>query len=439
MRTRTRMIGVVVCLVVSLVGASAGAAPLVNGSFETGDYTGWTLFETASTPVYFGTWGIATTGATINYGDSTFDFFDGVNVSQYSPGLPITYNATDGNFVAYQLQTGPQQHRMYQDVSLDLSVTALCWDMEYNNHNPVFDPLSQYLAVNIRDLSDNILQTLFVTQVGDPLSIPMTPFSANIGSYAGTTVRIDVDLQVQASYFDATFDNFRVGGPGCSTAPSPTPTDTPTSTPTATATGTPTNTATQTPTETPTSTPTNTATSTPTATLEAGCPHVVDMGCRSAGKSLMLLKNNTDDNKDKLLWKWIKGQATNQGELSDPTVSATYRFCVYDASGFLLGASVPPSAANWSEISDKGYKYNDTGGSADGITKVLLKGNATEQKSKALVKGKGVSLPDPVLGSLTPPVTAQLRNMSTGVCVEGVYDTGDVIKNDAGQFKAKAQ
>jgi hypothetical protein len=47
------------------------------------------------------------------------------------------------------------------------------------------------------------------------------------------------------------------------------------------------------------------------------------------------------------------------------------------------------------------------------------------------MKGKGPALPDPVLGSLTLPVTAQLRNTQTGVCMQGVYDTGDVIKNDS--------
>ena len=46
---------------------------------------------------------------------------------------------------------------------------------------------------------------------------------------------------------------------------------------------------------------------------------------------------------------------------------------------------------------------------------------------------------DPDLGDLPLPVTAQLLKNDTGLCLEGQYDTGDVIKNDAGQFKAKAQ
>lgn len=47
-------------------------------------------------------------------------------------------------------------------------------------------------------------------------------------------------------------------------------------------------------------------------------------------------------------------------------------------------------------------------------------------------------MPDPALGSGLPlPVKAQLLNSSNDVCFEGVYDTGDVKKNDGSQFKAK--
>ena len=37
------------------------------------------------------------------------------------------------------------------------------------------------------------------------------------------------------------------------------------------------------------------------------------------------------------------------------------------------------------------------------------------------------------------PVTAQLHNEQTGVCLEGVYDSADVIKNDSGQCKRRSR
>jgi hypothetical protein len=55
------------------------------------------------------------------------------------------------------------------------------------------------------------------------------------------------------------------------------------------------------------------------------------------------------------------------------------------------------------------------------------------------VNGKGVNVPDPMLGNLPLPVTAQLVNSETSVCFEATYDIAEVKKNDTAQFKAKAQ
>jgi hypothetical protein len=179
-----------------------------NGSFETGDYTGWTLLENSSIRS-FGTWGIASDGQVINPGQFTFDYFDQVLVQQFSPGLPRTYRATDGQFLAYQLQNGPELHRMFQDVTLPPNTTSLTWDMFYTNFFGFFDPNFQFLAVDVRDLSDQILQTLFITTQGvNPQSIPMSSFSVDLSAFAGTTVRIDIEMNVQDYYFDAGFDNF---------------------------------------------------------------------------------------------------------------------------------------------------------------------------------------------------------------------------------------
>jgi hypothetical protein len=62
--------------------------------------------------------------------------------------------------------------------------------MQYRNHFVGFDPTNQYLAVRIRDLSDTILQTIFITNPGDALQIPMTHFSVDLTAYANSTVRL---------------------------------------------------------------------------------------------------------------------------------------------------------------------------------------------------------------------------------------------------------
>jgi hypothetical protein len=193
--------------------AAVSVAQFANGSFETGDYSGWTLFEGGlSTEPSAGTWGIAQNGQTIEPGQSVFDFFDGIDVQQSSPGLPHTYTATDGNFTALQLQNGPQTHRMYQDIAMPVGAATISWDMEYNNHNGDFVPDAQELAVYVRDVSsDEILATLFrTTQRVDPQFIPVTHFSGDVSAFAGRTVRISIDMIVDRLYFDAAFDNFKV-------------------------------------------------------------------------------------------------------------------------------------------------------------------------------------------------------------------------------------
>jgi hypothetical protein len=163
------------------------------------------------------------------------------------------------------------------------------------------------------------------------------------------------------------------------------------------------------------------------------------VACRMAAKSKVLIKNKSDNSKDKLIWKWIKGAATTQMEFGDPTTAAEYALCVYagTTSALLEQASVP-FGGNWSAISSKGYKYKDSSGTPDGITRIIVKGGATG-KSKAIVKGKGINLPDfdgdlPVApGDL--PLIVQLRNNSNGICWEGSYVNPK--KNQADQFNAK--
>ncbi len=170
-----------------------------------------------------------------------------------------------------------------------------------------------------------------------------------------------------------------------------------------------------------------------------GCPLTADT-CRTAVKSKLLIKDKTDNNKDKLIWKWIKGQSTATAEFADPTAvaGADYAFCLYSGPGqTLIGhAEVPPSTTLWSPISTKGFKYKDKAGTQDSITKVLVKGSDAN-KSKALLKGKGAGLPDLTLPILPAdlPVTAQLRNNDSGICWGASF--GTPIKNDAGQFKGK--
>jgi cysteine-rich repeat protein len=165
-------------------------------------------------------------------------------------------------------------------------------------------------------------------------------------------------------------------------------------------------------------------------------------GCRTAEKSLLLLKDSDNNTSDKLVWKWLKGAQTTQDDFGMPTGTTAFSLCIYagSAAGLVARADVPPDATKWQALSDKGWKYNDASGSADGVQKVLLKGGGAG-KSKVLMKGKGEDLADLPAQTLPVavdgfPVTVQLFN-NAGICWGSAFESADVKKNEANQFKAK--
>jgi hypothetical protein len=157
--------------------------------------------------------------------------------------------------------------------------------------------------------------------------------------------------------------------------------------------------------------------------------------CRSAAKSMLLIRNDTDDTKDRLIWKWLRGEPTTQAEFADPTASTEYALCVYAGIDQTLvdETRMPPTPGLWVPLGTSGFRYSDPSSSSYGIGKVILKGS-TANKSKALVKGRGTSLPDPLQsGALPLPVVAQLVNTSNGLCWGGELTT--VLRNSTRQFK----
>ncbi len=166
------------------------------------------------------------------------------------------------------------------------------------------------------------------------------------------------------------------------------------------------------------------------------CPGAPRDGCRSSIKSLLVIKNKSKDKKDTITWKWVKGAATTRGELADPTSTASYALCVYASDALVMSIEVGPSATLWKAIKQKGFKYEDKTNAVNGVGAAVLKAGKTG-KAKAVMKGKGASLPDLALDSLLTPIRAQLINSSTGVCLESSYDAGAIIKQSRKKLKAK--
>lgn len=173
---------------------------------------------------------------------------------------------------------------------------------------------------------------------------------------------------------------------------------------------------------------------------DPGSSFALRSGCRQATKSKLNYKGNTNDLKDKLKWKWGKGNATTQAEFGNPTASADYELCIFgETSGeptLLVGAQVP-AGTDWKALGSKGYKYTDLAAGQAGVKGILLKGGA-EGKAKLLVKGAGMDLGDPILplGVGTTGIRAQLSNQANGLCWESEFPLSSITADDT-RIKAK--
>ena len=136
----------------------------------------------------------------------------------------------------------------------------------------------------------------------------------------------------------------------------------------------------------------------------SGCP-AGPIACRSAEKSIFLVKNKTPDSKDKLIWKWIKGENDSRRSSATRLATADYTLCVYSGVSATLVAELDVLREERSGVGEdhgKGYKYKDETGTEYGVQKIVFKAS-DKDKSKALVKGKGNGLPE------LPPATDRAR------------------------------
>ncbi len=211
---------------------------------------------------------------------------------------------------------------------------------------------------------------------------------------------------------------------------------------------TPTSTPTDTPTTTPTSTPTDTFTATATFTPNPNCAPEPILGCRQSlqeNKSLLLIKDK-GGLKDKLIFKWIKGEPFDQTEFGDPLSATTYTLCIYDENSgvpsLVTQALVPPGGTCnnrdcW-KSTKTGFRFKDSTTTNDGIQKITLKSSLVPGKSKIVLKGKGPNLQLPPLPlQQDQKVIAQLKNdFNGGQCFEARF-SGPPKKNENDFFKDK--
>jgi len=165
-------------------------------------------------------------------------------------------------------------------------------------------------------------------------------------------------------------------------------------------------------------------------------------GCRLVGKGVLIVKDDPDPARDRLLVRWQRG-VTNLADFGSPPTSTSYALCLRDDGDLVSAATVAAagtcgSSSCWRSLGSKGFKYKNKSGNGDGVYQLLLKSGAGN--AKLLWKGRGtqLSLPGPVgpqrYFNQSSTVSLQIVNESDGSCWQA--DFPDAKANNASQFKA---
>jgi hypothetical protein len=207
-----------VSLVAMLGSASAAdAATVVNGDFETGDLSGWTV-DSTSVP-----------------GNGYWFAYTGTVAPLTGGPLGSTIAAPpEGTHAAVSDEVSPGRHLLYQDVALESlpaggTMTLKLWGYYKAQQgalgNPTPDSLDpsapgvneQYridvmkpsAAIDSIDPAD-VLLNVFRTQAGDPQTLAPTEMTADLTPFAGQTVRLRFAETDNNGVLNASKDDVRI-------------------------------------------------------------------------------------------------------------------------------------------------------------------------------------------------------------------------------------
>ncbi|MGI9433141.1 MAG: hypothetical protein ACR2PQ_13050 [Myxococcota bacterium] len=173
------------------------------------------------------------------------------------------------------------------------------------------------------------------------------------------------------------------------------------------------------------------------------CPFEPRTDCHhpmKPGRSkLTLLDHPRKATRDKLKWKFKKGDETSPSELGDPTTDTDYELCVYVSYGdicFLVLHPDAPAGPGWSRRRN-GYAYKPGKNHPDGLRKLRVR-SGPDQRARAQVKSKGSIVDFPLL-PIPPdaPVLTQLYN-SNGTCWSNEFGF-EPRENSGKRFKDQSE
>jgi cysteine-rich repeat protein len=165
--------------------------------------------------------------------------------------------------------------------------------------------------------------------------------------------------------------------------------------------------------------------------------------------SKLQIVNGADNEKDRLLWSWLRGDALDVSGL-DPAGPTNLTLCVFDkeTSGLrykvaLLWTSACEQPPCWKGEADKwSYRNNPQPPpvmSVSPISSVSLRGGVAG-RSKIQLRGEGIYLGGEDFGFLDPPLTSTLLTQlqsNRGACFEAEFGVLGAKRNDDKVFRAK--
>jgi hypothetical protein len=225
------MVAVLACVGLLAPGGAA-AATVVNGDFEAGNLSGWSVYRATQAGNWFA---YKSTREPI--------------ANKRPPGQPIQ-PPPQGTYAAIADQLNPETLILSQDVALEaggshwLSLLAY-----YNSYEPIAVPAPDTLSVDDGVLGGqanqqfridvmrpgtpiesidpaDVLLTLFRTHPGGPAKLGPTQLTADLSAFAGQTVRLRVAVAAHEEVLAAGFDAVSIspsppgrGGEGSSLGP----------------------------------------------------------------------------------------------------------------------------------------------------------------------------------------------------------------------------
>jgi len=170
------------------------------------------------------------------------------------------------------------------------------------------------------------------------------------------------------------------------------------------------------------------------------CTFTPQSGCRrptAPRASSLKLQRRTPASRNRLTWKWSRGEATSTAAFGDPLAGTDYAVCLYDDAGLRARIDAPAGGLCGTKpcwrAKSGGFRYTDPFLTPHGLQKMTLRpGAAGKAKLSLSAKGQLLVLPPP---PLDPPLLLQLVN-DAGECWEATFSSAQT--NTTEQVKARS-